>query len=40
MYASANATWAPIIIRYMCFQEGWFSVSVSYLGSRRISQTV
>jgi len=39
-YASANPICAAIIIRYMCRQEGWFSVSVSEWGSRTSSQTV
>jgi hypothetical protein len=39
-YATANPTWAAIIIRYMWRQLGWFSVAVSSSGFRTMSQTV
>lgn len=39
-YATANPTWAAIIIRYMWRHEGWFSVAVSSSGFRTMSQRV
>src|ERR1041385_7347736 len=39
-YATAKPICAPIIIRYMCRHDWWFSVAVSSSGLRTISQTV
>ena len=39
MYAAAKPTCAVNIIRYMCFQETWFSTVASSSGLRTISHT-